>query len=174
MLDAIKKKLGIVEAAIPDVASVDMEAFAKLQSDYDSLQAAFAEHATAAAEVAEKLVSATEVITQATAIVEQANLEKAAALAEVKAVKMAARKAVVVANIGEEKADAFLAATEMLEDTAFDAVTGALAGSMKAEAESVLFKEVGVEAKVDATAEAVTESAEMTILKKKYKAKPAK
>lgn len=103
----------------------------------------------------------------ALAEVEQA---RASAVAEAHAAKMAARKAVVVATIGDAKADAFVAATEMLDDTAFEAVSSALAGSAAAEADTPLFNDVGVEAQADTT-KVVEESAEMKLLKQKYGAK---
>jgi len=75
------------------------------------------------------------------------------AQADALAVKMAARRTAVEANLGTEKADAFMEATKELNDTAFAAICSAMAGTVKAEAESDLFKEVGVETKAEAVAE---------------------
>ena len=171
MLDAIKKKLGIAEMDV--VEAIDAQAHAALAESFTKLQADFAEQTLVVEALTAKLVEASDAMASAASFIEAANTAKAAAIQEAKDMKMAARKAIIVANIGEGKADAFLAATEMLEDAAFEAVTGALAGSMEAEADTALFKEVGVDAKAE-TPTAVTESPEAVLLKKKYKAKPAK
>lgn len=89
---------------------------------------------------------------------------------DAKQVRLAARKEAIVASIGSAKADALLAATDALDDTAFNAVVGAMANSFETEASSALFSEVGVAAKTDASA-VVTEpeeSQEAKMLKAKY------
>jgi GTP cyclohydrolase III len=65
--------------------------------------------------------------------------------------KLAARKEKVVASLGTERADALLKVTEGMDDAAFEAVVSALGVSAAVEAASPLFKEVGVDAKADAT-----------------------
>jgi hypothetical protein len=96
--------------------------------------------------------------------------EKEAMVAAAAATKLNARKAKIEAAIGTEKAAGLMAATEGLEDAQFDAVISALVGSVNAEANTSLFKEVGVTAEADAT-KIVTESAEMRILKQQFGAK---
>lgn len=81
--------------------------------------------------------------------------------------RVATRQDKIVAAVGELKAPALLAATDSLDDAAFDAVVSALVGGVAAEAASPLFTEVGVTAEVDAS-KIVVESKEMQILKKKY------
>ena len=87
---------------------------------------------------------------------------------ENKDAKMSARKSAVEASIGTEKADAFFAATEGLDDEAFTAIATALASSMEVEANSPMFKEVGVTGKTESEHLANEETPEMKILKKKY------
>lgn len=167
MLKALKKSLGIVDdvkemeqvAVVIAEASEDTEAFTKLQ-------AAFAEQT-------EQVVALTAALQEASTLLATFSAEKEMATQVAKESKMAARKAVVVTNIGELKADAFLAATEMLDDTAFEAVTQALVGTVQQEANTALFKEVGVDAKAD-TSVAIQESEEMRILRTKYAAQSAK
>lgn len=93
--------------------------------------------------------------------------EKAQAEASAKELKMEARKAAVACLVGDAKAVDFVNATESLDDVAFEAVKGALAGSMEQEAAKPEFKEVGVEAKAD-TSKEVAESKEMKLLKQKF------
>ena len=93
--------------------------------------------------------------------------EKAELAVKAEAAKFTARKEKVVSAIGTEKADGLMLATQGLDDTAFDAVVSALAGSVDVEASKGLFTEVGVSATADTT-KIVAESPEMKILKQKY------
>lgn len=170
MLDALKKKLGITDnknkivldsnAVTAETIKTLTEATEVALNDLGAAESLMSEQAATIASLTEQLATAQ----AALAAVEDA---KQAALAEAKATKMTARKVVVVGAIGEAKADAFLAATENLDDAAFEAVTSALVGGAALEAGSALFKEVGVDAVVDATKPAA-ESGEMKILKAKY------
>lgn len=92
------------------------------------------------------------------------------ALEQVKAVKMAARKAAVEASLGTEKSVAVLAATESLDDAQFESIVSAMATTLTKEADTSLFKEVGVDAKADAS-KAETESLEMQMLIKQHSVK---
>jgi hypothetical protein len=85
-------------------------------------------------------------------------------------VKFAARKEKVVAAVGTAKADPLMAATETLDDAAFEAVMGALSASADTESNSKMFQEKGVTVEVVAS-QVTEESAEMKMLKKKYGAK---
>lgn len=194
MLEALKKKLGItpvekdaemqeetkqaaVQEPVTDPVAAErgfvvhtFEAPADAASYHQVVTAAA--HATAQVEtLTAQLAAALEANAKMSAVVAEVEAAKAAALAETKATKMAARKALVVDSIGDAKADAFLAATDALDDTAFAAVHSALAGSVHAEANTTFFKEVGVDEKADATKVAAnTETQEMIALKKKYQA----
>jgi hypothetical protein len=191
MLDALKKKLGVTQDAAPQadasdavslaVSVTDTEEFKQLLSDFGTLKAAhdsLAADLKAATELLDetnaKLTAANEQLATAQAAVDATNAAKAAAEAEAHARKMTARKAAVVDVIGDAKAESFLAATEGLDDAAFQAVASALTGKAAAEATSALFTEVGVDGQVDATNPARTESKEMKLLREKYKGTDAK
>jgi hypothetical protein len=71
---------------------------------------------------------------------------------EAKLKKTAARQERVFAVIGEnEKATKLLSATEEMEDAQFEAIVSALAGSVEKEANSNMFKEVGVSSEATPT-----------------------
>lgn len=155
----------VVEAVTEElVANTD---FALLQAEFDLFKQSAADAASQAAAQVAELVSK---LDEANAALAAIAAEKAAMAAEAEAKRLAARKEKVEAAIGTEKAAGLLLATEGLDDAAFNAVVSALAGSVEAEAETELFKEVGVTAEADA-AKVVTESAEMKILKQKYQSK---
>jgi len=105
------------------------------------------------------------------------------ALADVKAAadklaadtKFAARKVKVEAAIGTEKAVTLLAAVGHAEDSVFDAVMAAMSTSAVAEAATLLFKEVGVDGKVDpAKLAADTANGTMAYLQAQYPKAKAK
>ncbi len=171
MLNSIRKVFSTVpkEAVMENPAEAVVQAnvpVVDMAADFAALQASF----TAQSETFAKLTQDLAAAQSALAVVEQ---EKVQAVANAKAVKMAARKATVEMNIGTAKADAFLAATEMLDDVAFDAVASALAGSVVAEANTALFKEVGVVGAVVPEHVPEAKSEEMRILEAKYKQAPA-
>lgn len=111
-----------------------------------ALQASFDEQAS-------QLVAALESVASLQASLESFQAAAAQAKADAHKVKMSSRLAAVEANLGTDKAPAFMEATKELDDTAFAAICSAMAGTLKAEAESELFKEVGVETKAEATVE---------------------
>lgn len=137
---------------------------AGLEAQVELVRSEFATQLVAAAESLALMTSQFEAAQAelATLAAEKAAMEVAAGIT-----KMNARKVLVEAAIGTEKAAGFLLATEGLDDAAFDNVVAALAGSVDAEAKSTLFQEVGATGVVDA-AKIVTESAEMQALKQKY------
>jgi uncharacterized membrane-anchored protein YhcB (DUF1043 family) len=149
-----------------DVSAVQAE-LDKVKAEFEAFQATTTELVTQAEAV---ITDLTAKLGEATAALAAVEAEKAALAAEAEAKRLASRKEKVEAAIGTEKAAGLLAATENLDDAAFEAVVSALAGSVDAEASTSLFKEVGVTAEADA-AKVVEESAEMKILKQKYQPK---
>lgn len=149
MLDAIKKKLGmdqVVKEKEPEMTTENKQASAEMTAQLAELTEKFSAKEAELSALLEKTASLE-------AALKEAQEFKAKAEAEAKAVKMAARKTAVEANLGTVKAAEFLAATEALDDKTFETLCSAMATSLKAEAESPLFKEVGVDAKTDVTVE---------------------
>lgn len=93
-----------------------------------------------------ELSSKHEVAVAALAEIEAA---KAALVAEVAAKQLAARKEKVELTVGTAKAPAILAATEALGDEQFNAIVAAFSANLEAEANSPMFKEVGVAAEAE-------------------------
>lgn len=159
MLDKLKKKLGLApvtqEASQePEHKEEDMSVETQVDmADLSALTAELGELKASFAQVSEALATTQSQLEAAQAALQVVAEEKAAAEAAAKAEKLATRRAAVEANIGTDKADAFMEATKELDDTAFAAICSAMAGSAKAEAESELFKEVGVETKAEANVE---------------------
>lgn len=120
---------------------------------------------TAVAAVADADAKAAELQAQLEAV----NAEKIDAETEAALQRLTARKEKIKAAVGTSKSDALMAATESLDDAAFDAVVSALSLSVDAEGKTGMFKEVGVAAEADAAK--VEESTEMKILREKYGAK---
>jgi hypothetical protein len=98
---------------------------------------------------------------------EAAEAAAAQAAAEAAAAKLNARKEKIVAAVGTERADALMAATQALDDAAFDAIVSAMSLSVQIEAKTGMFAEVGATADANAAAP-IEESPEMKILKAKY------
>lgn len=179
MLDKLKKALGGKEAAKPveqlEVKLDTTEVQAAIDAAVATVSAEFGEFKTSAEaamlEAAEKITSLEAALAEANAALEAANADKAQAVVDAAALKAAARKEKVIAAVGTERAPALLTVTEGMEDAAFDAVLSALSTGAKAEAESPLFTEVGVDAQADTAKVVESESAEMKILKAKYKPK---
>jgi hypothetical protein len=166
--DAVEAPVEAVAAVAEQVADLVLTVDASaVQAELTALQTKF-EGIVATAEAA--LAEMTAKYEGAQAALTALAAEKEAMLAAHAAAKLAARMSKIEAAIGTEKAAGLMAATEGLEDAAFEAVVSALVGSVNAEANTSLFKEVGVTAEADAT-KIVTESAEMRILKQKYGAK---
>lgn len=109
---------------------------------------------------------------------ELAELKAAKEKAEADALtaKLEARQAAVVAALGTERADAFMAATKDMPDAQFNTVMAAMTATTSAEAKSDLFVEKGVDAQADVEAlqaEAASNGT-MAILKAKYQQPAAK
>jgi uncharacterized membrane protein YdfJ with MMPL/SSD domain len=148
--------------------AVDEQMAAQLKQAQEILASKTAEMETlqsALAEMAEK-------VAKAEAALQENEAAKAVLIADAKAKQAAARKEKVVMAIGEnDKATKLLAATEGMEDAAFEAVVSALAGSLEQEAKSEMFKDVGADgAKADAS-KTIEKSAVMKALEDKYQAK---
>lgn len=154
----------VVELAVEVAPQVDAAAHEALVQEFEAFKAEanalVAQAEGDSAELISKLEGAWATITSLEAQIAEMNASALAA-------KLSARKEKVVAAIGTERADSLMAATEGLDDTAFDAVVSALVGKGEAEASSDLFKEVGVTAEVDAS-KVESETAEMKMLKAKY------
>lgn len=144
-------------------ASIDA-AVAEAKAEFESYKET-AEGLVAAAEA--QVASLTAQLTEAQVALAAAAAEKQALVEDAETKRLNARKEKIVAAIGEAKAPALMAATESLDDAAFDAVVSALVGGVAAEANSPLFKEVGVAAEADAS-KVVLETPEMRALKDKY------
>src|SRR5687768_14996995 len=169
MLEKFKKLMGSEEPkpeAATTTLAVTLDATA-LQAELGEMKAQFEAVANAFAEANEKLASMSADLEAAKAALAAVEGDKAEMIAQAAAAKLAVRKDKVVAAIGTEKADGLMAATENLDDAAFEAVVSALAGSVEVEANSSLFKEQGVDAQVDA-AKVEEESEEKRLLKQKY------
>jgi len=151
--------------AIADVATLQAE-FDAYKATAEELLAVTDKQLTESSEALAKVVAHAESLEAKVAALEA---EKATTVATAEAKRLAARKEKIVEAVGTARADALMAATEALDDTAFDAVVSALKLSVDTEAKSEMFKEVGAAAEVDA-AKVTEESAEMKILKAKYKA----
>lgn len=185
MLDKFKKLLSgqpttdeseqVVEAVeqVTETLTLTVDTSA-VQAELDSMKAQLesvsADFGTKLAEAEGKIAEMTALLEAAQAELAAVAAEKAVMVANALTVKLAARKEKIVASIGTEKADALMAATEGLDDAAFEAVVSAMAGSVEAEANTDLFKEVGVTAEADA-AKVIEKSEEMKLLESKYGAK---
>lgn len=163
MLDKLKKKLGITPATPEASNEVEQAGALPEQQKEETMnveEKAHVELASHEAVVAELAAMKTEMASfKAAADAMKAEYEEklsAYAAAEEKAkadaiaVKMAARKKTVEAAMGTEKAGAFMAATENMDDTTFESLCAVFASNAAAEASSEMFKEVGVETKADA------------------------
>jgi hypothetical protein len=160
LLDDLKKKMGVKpvetkeeEMNVEDKAQVELAAHEAVVAELATLKASFEAQAAQLATALEAIETVKAEAEAAKAALAAVAEEKAQAEAAAKAEKLAKRRAAVEANIGSDKADAFMDATKELDDTAFAAICSAMAGTAKAEAESELFKEVGVETKAEASAE---------------------
>lgn len=155
-----------------DVEAVVAAATAALQADFDSFKATAEE--LLAAET-EQLTEAKAALAEAATLIETLQAEVATlkgetekAVVDAETMRKNARLAKITEAIGTASAAALMAATEALDDAAFEAVVSALNGKTEAEAKSALFTEVGVAAEVDTTKVTTEESAEMKLLKAKY------
>lgn len=173
MLDALKKTLlgkapeqqaavvsAVVEAATQNVEqslATDLQA---ALAQVEELNAALSAKDGLVAELNSKLETLSEFAAKAEAHAEALRVE-----AENKAI---AEKKEKLANvIGAQNAgfDTTFSAISSLDASAFDVVISAMAASFKAEAQSEMFKEVGVSGEAEAKPAAQEESAEMRIIK---------
>lgn len=106
------------------------QAHTALQSEYEQIKASYEEAVKSLKELQEV---------------------KAAMESEAAQKRMDARKQKISATIGDSKVESLMAATESLDDVAFDAVVAAMAMSTDVEAKSEMFVEKGVTAEVDAS-----------------------
>lgn len=166
MLNAIKKKFFNVasatsqevtmvepqteqpQAAVPNTAELSA-LVAQMASQSDALLAVQTQFA--------ELTSKYEGAVAALAEIEQA---KADLIAEAKTKQLAARKVKVEATIGTAKSDAILAATESMDDAAFETIVSAFAVSLATESQSAMFTEAGVSAEADLEVDPVKKLAE--------------
>ena len=178
MLDALKRAIGGKADAVAEQV-IALAAHEALQSEFASYkeqaESLLSTAVSEKAELATKLESAQAELSEALAqletlkqFAEAAEAAAAQAAAEAAATKLNARKTAIVAAVGTGRADALMAATESLDDAAFDAIVSAMSMSVETEAKTGMFAEQG--ATVDASAAPnADESPEMKILKAKYK-----
>lgn len=160
LLDDLKKKMGgkpvetkEEEMTVETKAQVELAAHEAVVAELATLKASFEAQAAQLATALEAVETIKAEAEAAKAAVAEFEAAAAQAKADAHAAKMAKRQAAVEANLGTDKAAAFMEATKELDDTAFAAICSAMAGTVKAEAESELFKEVGVETKAEASVE---------------------
>lgn len=136
--------------------SVAQEALASKVAEFNALNEQFTQLSSELAQVKEALLAV--------------ESYKEQLIADGNKKRMDARKEKIVMSIGTAKADALMAATESLDDAAFEAIVGAMAVSFETEANTAMFKEVGVTAEAEA-ALVVEESSLEAALKQKYRSK---
>jgi multidrug efflux pump subunit AcrA (membrane-fusion protein) len=127
-----------VEASVGDTPAIEA-----VMAELSEMKASFAL-------VSEELTAAKAELEKAQAALNAAAEQKAKAEADALAAKMAARRKAAEANMGTEKAAAFMAATEHMDDATFESLCNVFTTNATAEAESEMFNEVGVETKADA------------------------
>jgi len=157
------------------VQAATEEASVELSTLKAELEAGKAEIATLASALETALAAVAEADSNVAAM--QAKMQEFTAQIEAEklqaeAKRQEARKAAVEAAVGTAKADGLMAATAALDDAAFQAVVDALSLSVEAEANSAMFNEAGASAEADV--DAAGESAEMKIIKDRYKSKGTK
>lgn len=140
-----KEKEGDVEMSAAELATeltttkTTLEAqvaqFSELSTKYASLEASFAE-------LTSQLESAQAALAAADTAKKQLEVDAHTA-------KMTARKERIVAFVGDEKAEALMAATESLDDVTFNLIVDAKATALATEASSPLFQETGVAAEAN-------------------------
>jgi septal ring factor EnvC (AmiA/AmiB activator) len=159
----------------------ESEVYKALQAEFDSyketaeqltsvLQAENTELKEALAETLEQVESLKSTVESLKSFAEGLEAAKAEAAKKAEELRMAARKEKLEAVAGSVKADALMAVAGNLDDAAFEAVVEALATSLATEANSAMFRESGVTGgEVDPSRAPTPESAEMQILREKYK-----
>jgi hypothetical protein len=146
------------------------EAYTSLQVEFDQFKT---EAAIATGVLTEQLeeqvkknTELTAKIQELSAFAEAAEAEKVRLAEEAKQKLASDRKEKIVAAVGTEKADALVAATEGMDEAAFNAVMSAVTVAGEKESKSAMFNEVGASADVEAD-KVNNESAEMRIIREK-------
>jgi colicin import membrane protein len=151
MLNHLKKffnqeeeEVNMTTETVP-VAEANVEVTA-LAAELSEIKASFAQ-------VSETLAATKADLEKAQAALAAVAEEKAAVEAAAIAAKLEARRKEVEAQMGTEKATAFMAATEGMDDAKVKSFLQIFATNAAAEAKSEMFNEVGVETKADAKEE---------------------
>ncbi len=171
MIDALKRKLGITPAPAQAVVT-EKEEVMDVKETGTAAQATAESVASLSASVASltaDLATANSQISEMTSVIAEFVKADAKSAADALAVKLDARKTKIVAAVGTEKADALQAALATMTDGAFDAVMLAMSATVKTEATTALFTEVGVDATADTTKLAAESNPVMDYLTAKYK-----
>jgi colicin import membrane protein len=126
---------------------------AEANADVAALAAELSEMKASFAQVSETLAATKADLEKAQAALAAVAEEKAAVEAAAIAAKLEARRKEVEAQMGTEKAAAFMAATEGMDDAKVESFLQIFATNAVAEAKSEMFNEVGVETKADAKEE---------------------
>lgn len=142
MLDHLKKFFK------PEEGQVEMTETDQAAPTADTMAAELAELKANFAKVSEELGAAKEQLQQANEAVAAVAEQKAKAEADALQVKMDARLAKLKESVGDEQAESLMAATQDLDDAAFDKIANAVAATYDAEANSQMFTEAGIDAEV--------------------------
>ncbi len=139
----------VIETLTIDVVATGGEELAAKLADFETQ---FADQGALLTDALAKLAESQAALTEVTAALTAVSDAKDAAEASALATKLTARKAAVVAALGTDKADAFMAATEAMPDAQFNTVMAAMSTNSADEANSPAFKEVGVDAQANVDA----------------------
>lgn len=149
MLDKLKKYFNPEEETVEmttETNQADMSADGVV-AELTELKANFAQVSETLATTKAALEAANAQLAQANAALAEVNEAKAAAEAAAAQAKADARMAKIVEAVGEgAQATNLMEATKELNDTAFDAIVGAVATKQEVEANSQMFTETGVDA----------------------------
>lgn len=169
MLNAIKKVFNTNNKEV-EMVKENVSPEMAVTGNVTELAAQLASQSTVLADLQASFAELTTQLAEAQASLAAVESAKQELLASAAAAKLAARSASLVAAVGTDKAPALLANLSVLDDAAFESVVSSMNTNLSVEAESPMFKEVGVTAVVDATK--VTEESSLTRkLKQKYSAK---
>lgn len=148
MLDKLKKYFNPEEETVEMTTETNQ---AELSAD--DVVAELTELKAQFAEVSETLATTKAALEAAQAALAEVEQVKAAAEAAAAQAKADARMAKIVEAVGEAQAAALMEATKELNDTAFDAIVGAVTTKQEVEAKSEMFTETGVDAPAKQDAE---------------------
>lgn len=141
MLDKLKKYFNPEEETVEMTTETNQ---AELSAD--DVVAELTELKAQFAQVSETLATTKAALEAAQAALAEVEQVKAAAEAAAAQAKADARMAKIVEAVGEAQAAALMEATKELNDTAFEAIVGAVTTKHEAEAKSEMFTETGVDA----------------------------